>query len=111
MNYKTLGLMSILAIVTFTTATVLSGVKAEQIKVEANESCKEHIEESVSKVDGVIHAEWDEESQQLNVVYEETNTNLLEIEKSLSEMGFENSGDNNGDEIVLKLSDGCNPEK
>jgi periplasmic mercuric ion binding protein len=107
MNYKTLGLIAILAIVTFATATVLSDVKTEQIKVEANESCKGHIEEIARNVDGVIHAEWDEETQELNLVFEENDTNLQEIEKNLSEMGFETPDEDTGDKIVLKLSEEC----
>jgi periplasmic mercuric ion binding protein len=111
MNYKTLGLIAILAVVTFTTATVLSDVKAEQITVEAGESCKEYIEESARKVDGVIHAEWDEETQELNVVFEEKDTTLDQIEKSLTKMGFETSNEKSNEKTSLKIPAECSTKE
>ncbi len=88
MNFKTLGLISLLIILLFIAVKVLANVKAERIKVNVSEKCVEKIETAAASVEGVISTNWDKEEKELEIVFEENKTSLTEIEQAISEAGF-----------------------
>ena len=56
-------------------------------KVEGNcDMCKKRIE-SAAYIKGVKRAEWNKETQQINVVYRPSKTNKEEIQKSIAKAG------------------------
>jgi periplasmic mercuric ion binding protein len=91
MNKFTLGLMALLFILIFMTAMVLNDVKSETIPVKADETSGVVIEEAAGTVDGVIQAEWNDETKELEVVFDGTKTDLSSIESAIEKSGFETS--------------------
>lgn len=89
MNLKTIGLIVILVALLFLTATVLAGVKSTRLKMDLNETCFEHVEKIAGEIDGVIEIVYDNETEELEVVYEEKKTTIKEIELVISEAGFD----------------------
>jgi cation transport ATPase len=92
MNRNTLGLMTLLFILMFMTAMVLKDVKSETIPVTADETSKEILEEKANTIEGVIQAEWNDDKQELEVVFDGTKTDIDIIESAISESGFETPG-------------------
>jgi copper chaperone CopZ len=89
MNKRTLGLMALLFIMMFLTAMVLNDVKSETIPVVIDETCTETLEETAGTVDGVIQADWNDETQELEVVFDSRKTDIEIIESAILESGFE----------------------
>jgi cation transport ATPase len=89
MNKRTLGLMALLFMMMFMTAMVLNDVKSENIPVAVDETCTKILEETAVTIDGVIQAEWNDETQELEVVYDGTKTDIDIIESAIVESGFE----------------------
>jgi copper chaperone CopZ len=89
MNKFTLALMAILFILIFMTAMVLNDVKSETIPVKADETSGIILEETAGAVDGVIQAEWNDLTQELEVVFDGTKTDLNAIESAIEKSGFE----------------------
>lgn len=88
MNLKTIGLIALLVALLFIAATVLAGVETQRLKMNLNEPCIEYVEEVTAEIDGVIEIVWDDETEELEVVYEAKKTNIREIERAISEAGF-----------------------
>lgn len=88
MNLRTLGLIALLFTLLFMTARVLADVKAERLKLKLDNTCIEKVVDVVRDVDGVIETSWDEEAEELEIVFEQDKTNVKEIEKTISEAGF-----------------------
>lgn len=88
MNIKTIGLITLLIALLFIAATVLAGVESKRIKMSLSDTCIDHIEEVTDEIDGVIEIVWDEETEELEVIFETNKTNLREIERELSKAGF-----------------------
>lgn len=89
MNLRTLGLIALLGILLFITAKVLADVKAERIKIKIEKTHIEEVVEVAGTVEGVIETSWDEETGELEIVFKQDETSLQEIEKTISEAGFD----------------------
>lgn len=105
MNLRTLGLIALLATLLFITARVLADVKAERIKLKINNTSIEKVEEITGTIEGVIQSNWDEETGELEIVFEQDKTSLHEIEQKISEAGFETSDDNASVEDTVKVTE------
>jgi|GEM_PF-3649742 len=88
MNKFTLGLMALLFILIFMTAMVLNDVKSEKIPITTDETSMEALEETAGTVEGVIQAEWNDDTQELEVVFDGTKTDISVIESAIEESGF-----------------------
>ena len=63
--------------------------KTDTVKVLGNcESCKARIEKAAKQAGATI-ANWNEETQVLNIVYDDANTSLLKIEKQIAMVGHD----------------------
>ncbi len=79
------------ALIVFTAASSLAqGEKIiSEFKVEGNcEMCEVRIEKAANSVKGVKKADWDLKSNIISVKFDSTITNLNEIQKAISEMGY-----------------------
>lgn len=81
--------MALLFILIFMTAMVLNDVESETISVKANETKGIILEETAGTVDGVIQAEWNDETKELEVVFDGTKTDINTIESVIQNSGFE----------------------
>lgn len=107
MNTRTLGLMAILFILMFVTASVLNDVRSESIAVKADKTCHELLKEAAKTVDGVIEAEWNEEEQKLNVIFNVTKTDIETIESAIAESGFSTPNYEPDDRIIRRTQRKC----
>jgi copper chaperone CopZ len=111
MNKQTLGLMAILVVLMFIAATVLNNVKSETIKVTVDESCKKLLEETAETIDGVIQAEWNDENNELEVVFDGTKTDMEVIESVIAESGFHTSNQTLDEGEQKNIKHKCNPKE
>ncbi len=111
MNWRTLGLIALLATLLFLTAKVLADVKAERIKLKIDHTCTEKVEKLAGTIEGVIEINWDEEKGELEIVFEQDVTSLQKIEKAISEAGFDTPMYKASEEAAAKLIDSCKEEK
>lgn len=107
MNFRTLGLIALLAILFFITIRVLADVKAERIKLKLDDVCFEKVEEVAETIEGVMETHWDEETGELEIIYEQDKTNLLKIEKAISEAGYDTPRYKAPEEAAAKVLDSC----
>jgi copper chaperone CopZ len=107
MNLKTIGLITLLIGLILFTLSVLADVTAARIKINENDECIEKVMEAAKTVDGVIQIDWNKETLELEIVFEDDKTNLNEIETAISDAGFDTPNfkavKNNSD----KGSEGC----
>jgi hypothetical protein len=80
--------MALLFILIFMTAMVLNDVESEKIPISTNETSLEALEETAGTVDGVIQAEWNEKTQELEVVFDGTKTDIDSIESAIEKSGL-----------------------
>lgn len=107
MNIRTLGLMAILFMLMFIGASMLNNVNSESIAVQAAEPCRELVEEAAKTVDGVIHAEWNTDDNELNVVYDVTKTDIETIESAIAGSGFPTPNFEVEDGAIEKMQRKC----
>ncbi len=88
MNLKTIGLISLLFALLFIAVNVLANVRAERIKINVSQACEEKIEEAVKKIEGVLGANWDDETKELEIIFKTDKISFDDIEQAISKAGF-----------------------
>lgn len=111
MNMRTLGLITLLAVLLFITAKVMADVKAERIKINVSGTCIERVEKVAGNVEGVIQSHWDEEKKELEIIFEDKVTSLDKIEQTLSEAGFDTPNYRASEQALSKIANECKEEK
>lgn len=53
------------------------------------EMCKPRIENAAKKVNGVVSAKWNQKTQKLVLVYDNTKTNAVKVEKAIAASGHD----------------------
>ncbi len=91
----------------FGVMTVFAGDKTEKFVVKGGKDCKSHIEQAAKTVDGVTEANWDEQSQQLEVKFDDSKTDADKIEVAIAQAGHDTPNHMAKDEDYDKLPDGC----
>ncbi len=69
--------------------------------------CKDRIEEATTKVKGVKEANWDSETQQLKVVFNDKKTSLVAIEKKIASVGHDTEHEEAPDSVYNNLHGCC----
>lgn len=70
--------------------SLFASVKSEIIKVNGNcGMCKTRIEKTVNSMEGIESASWDEETQELQVKYDEQKATSMQIQTSLAMAGHD----------------------
>lgn len=86
--------------------------KTENIKVYGNcDMCKEKIEGSLKKKDGVISKRWDSKTQMLSVTYDTSKITIQNIGKKIADVGYDNEHAKATDETYNKLHHCCQYER
>jgi copper chaperone CopZ len=86
MRGKVAGLVTLFL---FSVFTVFAADQSKKIEVKAGEECKAHIEKAAKSVEGVSQAEWNDETQELAVVFDDSKTNLDKIETAVANSGHD----------------------
>lgn len=86
--------------------------KTETIKVYGNcDMCKETIESSLKKKDGIISKRWDVKTLTLSVTYDPAKITIEEIGKKVANVGYDNQYATASDATYNKLHHCCQYER
>lgn len=86
--------------------------KEETFKVYGNcNMCKKRIETAAKSVDGVISADWNVETKMLDVTYDESKTDLQQINEAIAKAGHDTDTVKASDEAYNKLPGCCKYER
>ena len=86
--------------------------KTETIKVYGNcDMCKEKIEGSLKKKDGIISKRWDSKTLMLSVTYDDSKINIKQIGQKMADVGYDNEHATAKDETYNKLHHCCQYER
>lgn len=86
MKTKMLSLVTLFMLSVF---TVFAAEKTETVEVKGGdcEECKTHIEKAASGLEGVMSADWNLETKELTVVFDDEVTSLDSIEEAIAKHG------------------------
>jgi mercuric ion binding protein len=105
MKTKALGLVTLFLM---TVTVVFAGTKTEKVDVKGNcGMCESRIEKAVKAVDGVSKADWNKENKQLEVVFDETKTDLDKVEVAIAKVGHDTPKHKAPDAVYKELPDCC----
>ena len=100
--------LSLVALFTIGAFTVFAGDKTEKIEVKGNcGMCEKRIEKAALAVDGVSKAEWNKETKQMELVFDDSKTNLDKIEVAISKVGHDTPHHKASDEVYNELPGCC----
>ena len=101
--------LSLAVLFMLSVGTVFAGEKTEKVKVKGGdcEECKTHIETTTKAVEGVVSADWDVETKELTVAFDDEKTTLENIEKALAKAGNDTPNFKATDEAYGQLPECC----
>lgn len=100
--------LSLVALFTMGAFTVFAGDKSEKIEVKGNcGMCEKRIEKAALAVDGVSKAEWNKETKQMEVTFDDSKTNLDKIEVAVAKVGHDTPHHKASDEVYNELPGCC----
>ena len=110
MKTKVIGLTSLIM---FGFLTVKAGNRIETFKVKGGDcdESKAHIEKSALSVYGVSIADWDKESKELQVVFDDTKTDIDTIQKTIAKGGNDTPNHKADDDAFNRLPQCCKYER
>ena len=105
---KKIGLV-LFSLLLITSASIAQATKkTETIKVYGNcDMCKEKIEGSLKKKDGIISKRWDSKTLMLSVTYDASKINIKQIGQKVADVGYDNEYATAKDETYNKLHGCC----
>ncbi len=90
------------------TTAVFAGEKTEKFEVKGNcGMCEKTIEKAASAVDGVSTADWNKETKQMKVVFNDEKTSVDKVQKAIAEAGYDTKMHKAKDEVYNKLPGCC----
>ncbi len=90
------------------TFTVFAGEKKEKFKVKGNcGMCETRIEKAAKSVDGVSTADWNKETKQIEVVFDDAKTDVHKIHIAIAKAGHDTKLHKAKDEVYNKLPACC----
>jgi periplasmic mercuric ion binding protein len=88
--------------------TVFAENKTEKIKVKGNcGMCEKRIEKAALDTEGVSKADWNKETKELMVVFDDSKTSAEKIHKAVAAVGHDTSKEKARDEVYGKLPACC----
>ncbi len=69
--------------------------------------CKSTIEEAANSIDGVTKAVWDKENKKIDVSYNDSKTNLMEIHNAIAASGYDTDMSKANDKAYENLAGCC----
>jgi len=73
--------------------------------------CESRIEKTAKAVEGISKADWNKETKQLEVTFDDTKTNLDKIEVSVAKAGHDTPKHKASKEVYNKLPDCCHYDR
>jgi mercuric ion binding protein len=90
MNTMKTKILSLVCLFLLGTATVFATNKTEKVNVKGEcGMCKTRIEKAAKSVDGVIKANWSDETKVLELSFDESKTNLDKVETAIAKVGHD----------------------
>ncbi len=87
MKKKVLSLVGLFIIGTM---TVFAQSKTEKFKVYGNcGMCESRIEKAAKSVDGVVSADWNKETNMLELIYDKSKTNIHNVQLAIAKVGHD----------------------
>jgi copper chaperone CopZ len=110
MKTKVLSLVTLFMLSVF---TVFAEEKTEKFEVKGGdcEECKSHIESTATGVEGVTSAEWDMETKELTVVFDDEVTTLDSVEMAIARGGNDTPNYSAPEEAYGALPECCQYER
>jgi len=97
-----------LTIVFLSLTTVFGQSKTDKFKVYGScGMCETRIEKTAKSIDGVTSADWNKQTQVLEVTYDESKTNVNQIQISLAKVGHDTDKHKTKDETYNALPGCC----
>ena len=88
--------------------TVFAGAKTEKFEVKGNcGMCEKRIEKAALSVDGVSKADWDKESKNLEVVFDDAKTDGHKVQMAVAKSGHDTKMHKASEEVYNKLPGCC----
>ncbi len=105
MKTKVLSLVTLFLMGAF---TVFAADKTEKFEVKGNcGMCEKRIEKAALSVDGVSKADWNKETKQIEVVLDDTKTNVHQVHLAIAKVGHDTELHKANDEVYNKLPGCC----
>jgi len=100
--------LSLAALFILGAVSVFAGNKTEKVEVKGNcGMCESRIEKAAKSVDGVSKADWNKETKQLEIVFDDTKTSLDKVEVAVAKVGHNTSKHKASDVAYNQLPDCC----
>ena len=100
--------LSIAGMFLFGALSVFAENKTEKIEVKGNcGMCEKRIEKAAMSVDGVSKADWNKETKLLELVFDDTKTDLDKVELAIAKVGHDTPKHKASTEVYEKLPDCC----
>jgi copper chaperone CopZ len=104
--------LSLAALFMMCTVSVFAANKTEKIEVKGNcGMCEKRIEKAASAVEGVSKADWNKETKQLEVTFDDTKTTLDKVEVAIAKAGHDTPHHKAKNEVYNELPDCCNYDR
>lgn len=81
--------VSLIVMFIFAVGTVSATEVTKKIDVKGDKGCEKHIESTAKSVEGVSQADWNEENGQLEVVYNDAETDMDKIQMAIAKAGHD----------------------
>ncbi len=100
--------LSLVTLFLLGTATVFAASKTEKFKVYGNcGMCEKTIEKAALSVDGVSAADWNKETKQIEVTFDDAKTNVSKVHAAIAKSGYDTDKVRATDESYDKLHSCC----
>ncbi len=100
--------LTMTAVALMSVATAFGQSKTEKFKVYGNcGMCEDRIETAAKSVDGVSKADWSQESQMLEVTFNDSKTKVDKVHKAVAKAGHDTKMHKASDEVYKNLPGCC----
>ena len=100
--------LSLAALVMLGAVSVFAGNKTEKIEVKGNcGMCEKRIEKAALSVDGVSKADWNKETKKMELVFDDTKTDLDKVEVAIAKVGHDTPKHKATDAVYKALPECC----
>jgi periplasmic mercuric ion binding protein len=92
----------------FSAGTLFANGKSEKFEVKGNcGMCEKTIETAAKSVDGVLSADWSQETKIMTLSYDESKTDVNKVQKAIADAGYDTPLHRAKDEVYNKLHSCC----
>ena len=105
-------IFSVLVILGMSSLTLFASNKTSKFKVAGNcGMCETRIEKAAKSLDGVSAADWDQETNLIEVTFDDGITDVHAIHKAIAEVGHDTDKCSTKDEVYSNLPGCCKYER